>query len=432
VKELIMSKSAQYFKKAKELMPGGVNSPVRAFRSVKNDPLFIKSGKGCRINDVDGNEYIDFVGSWGPLILGHAQPEVINAIAETAQKGTSFGAPTELEIQLAEKIIELVPSVEMVRLVNSGTEATMSAIRLARGVTGRDKIIKFEGCYHGHGDSFLIKAGSGALTFGEPDSPGVPKSLAQDTLNAEYNKIQSVEKLFDQFGQKIAAVIVEPIAGNMGVIPPSPGFLEGLRTLCDKYNSVLIFDEVMTGFRVHPGGAQALYNIMPDLTTMGKVMGGGLPMAAYGGKKEIMKSLSPQGPVYQAGTLSGNPLAVSAGLKTLELVSQADFYESLNKKSVEFFENTQKFINDNNLPLTLNYVNSMGALFFKEGGVENFDDATKSDTGLFADYFNQLLTRGIYIAPSQFEALFVSQAHSKADLEYAAEIIFDSLIKSVK
>ncbi len=417
-----MKTSKLLFEEAQKVMPGGVNSPVRAFRSVNLDPLFIASGKGCKIKDVDGKEYIDFVGSWGPLILGHTHKEVLEAIRETADKGTSFGAPTELEIQLAEKIIEMVPSVEMVRMVNSGTEATMSAIRLARGYTGRDKIIKFEGCYHGHGDSFLIKAGSGALTLGEPNSPGVPHALARNTLIAQFNDLTSVQHLFAEAGKDISAVIVEPIAGNMGVIPPAPGFLEGLRKLCDEHGSLLIFDEVMTGFRVHPGGAQALYNnINPDLTTMGKVIGGGLPAAAYGGKKEIMEAVSPSGPVYQAGTLSGNPLAMAAGLKTLEIISGKGFFEKLNQKSVSFFESSKKYIKENGLPLTLNYVNSMGCLFFKEGKVENFTDAARSDTDRFAQYFAKLLEYGIYIAPSQFEALFISSVHSEEDLNIALD-----------
>ncbi|NOX87513.1 MAG: glutamate-1-semialdehyde 2,1-aminomutase [Calditrichaeota bacterium] len=412
-----MSKSLELFKKASQLMPGGVNSPVRAFRSVNLDPVFIASGKGCKIKDVDGNEYIDYVGSWGPLILGHAHPEVVKTLQETVELGTSFGAPTELEVRIAEKIIEMVPSVEMVRMVNSGTEATMSAIRLARGFTGRDKIIKFEGCYHGHGDSFLIKAGSGALTFGKPNSPGVPDSVAADTLTAEFNNLDSVEQLFEKAPNQISAVIVEPIAGNMGVVPPAKDFLKGLRQLCDKYGALLIFDEVMTGFRVHPGGAQTLYGITPDLTTMGKVIGGGLPAAAYGGKREIMEKIAPSGPVYQAGTLSGNPLAMAAGLKTLEIISEPGFFDELNRKANRFFEQLQKFIVQSDLPLSLNYVNSMGCLFFKPGGVTNFKEAVESDTKLFAGYFARMLQKGVYLAPSQFEAMFISDAHSESDLE---------------
>jgi len=423
-----MSKSKELFEKARQLMPGGVNSPVRAFKSVNLDPLFITSAKGCRITDADKKSYIDFVGSWGPMIVGHAHEEVIEVLQKTAAKGTSFGAPTELEIELAEKIIEMVKSVEMVRMVNSGTEATMSAIRLARGFTGRNHIIKFEGCYHGHGDSFLIKAGSGALTLGEPDSPGVPPGVAQNTLTAQYNDLASVQELFDHNPKQIAAVIVEPIAGNMGVVPPQKGFLEGLRELCTKNDSLLIFDEVMTGFRVHPGGAQALYNIDPDLTTMGKVIGGGLPAAAYGGKKEIMQKVAPSGPIYQAGTLSGNPLAVATGLKTLEIITRNGFFDDLNKKSVDFFETAKTFIRENNLPLSLNYVNAMGCLFFKEGKVENFQDAFKSDTKKFARYFEAMLEKGIYLAPSQFEAAFISSAHSVDDLNFTFEAMKEVLL----
>ena len=425
-----MSKSSQLFNKAKNLIPGGVNSPVRAFRSVNLDPLFIDSGKGSKIRDADGKEYIDYVGSWGPHILGHEHEDILEAIRKTAEKGTSFGAPTEMEIQIAERITEIVPSVEMVRLVNSGTEATMSALRLARGYTGRDKLIKFEGCYHGHGDSFLIKAGSGALTLGEPNSPGVPADFARNTLIADFNDADSVEELFKKYPDEIACVIIEPIAGNMGVIPPVTGFLEKLRRLCDQYNSLLIFDEVMTGFRVHPGGAQVIYNINPDLTTMGKVIGGGLPVAAYGGKKKIMEQVSPAGPVYQAGTLSGNPLAVAAGLKTLEIISRPGFFNQLNKKAVGFFESTKDLIKQKGWPLSLNYVNSMGCLFFKEGGVTNYWEATQSDTNKFAEFFGMLIKKGIYIAPSQFEAMFISSAHSEDDLSYTSDTI-KSILQSV-
>jgi glutamate-1-semialdehyde 2,1-aminomutase len=418
-----MSLSKDLFKKAQTLLPGGVNSPVRAFQSVNLDPLFIDSGKGCRIRDVDKNEYIDYVGSWGPLILGHAHEEVLEVLHETAAKGTSFGAPTELESQLAHKIIEMVPSVEMVRMVNSGTEATMSAIRLARGFTGRDKVIKFEGCYHGHGDSFLIKAGSGALTLGQPNSPGIPKDIAKNTLTATFNNLESVEQLFQANNNQIAAIIVEPVAGNMGVIPPQPGFLEGLRHLCNQNDSLLIFDEVMTGFRVHPGGAQALYKVFPDLTTMGKVIGGGLPAAAYGGKKEILKHIAPVGPVYQAGTLSGNPLAVAAGLKTLQIITRPNFFNNLNRLAQNFFANMQKLIEEKNWPLSLNYVNSMGCMFFKKGGVSDYAAATQADTQQFAQFFNALLQKGFYIAPSQFEAMFISAAHTVEDLNYTYDSV---------
>jgi glutamate-1-semialdehyde 2,1-aminomutase len=400
-------------------MPGGVNSPVRAFRSVNLEPVFISSGSGCRVVDSDGKEYIDFVGSWGPLILGHAHEEIVETVSETASRGTSFGAPTELEVRLAEKIVEMVPSVEMVRMVSSGTEATMSAVRLARGVTGRDKIVKFEGCYHGHGDAFLIKAGSGALTLGEPSSPGVPADVARGTLTAMYNDLESVRRLFDENPGSIAAVVVEPVAGNMGVVPPADGFLEGLRDLCDRGGSLLVFDEVMTGFRVHPGGAQALWGVRPDLTTMGKVIGGGLPAAAYGGKKDLMKQVAPDGPVYQAGTLSGNPLAVAAGLKTLEIISRPGFFESLNKRSNAFYDGTRDFVAENEMPLTVNNVNSMGCIFFKEGGVSGFADAVRSDLERFRRFFRLLLDAGIYVAPSQYEALFISSAHTGADLDTA-------------
>ena len=422
-----MNKNKELFQRAKRVMPGGVNSPVRAFRSVNLEPLFIASGYGSRIYDLEGREFIDYVGSWGPLILGHAHPEVIDTLREVLIKGTSFGAPTELEVQMAEKIVAMIPSIEMVRMVSSGTEATMSAIRLARGFTGRIKIIKFEGCYHGHGDSFLIKTGSGALTFGEPNSPGVPPSLARETLIAEFNNINSVERLFKNFPDEIAAVIVEPIAGNMGVIPPSKDFLPGLRELCTRYGALLIFDEVMTGFRVHPGGAQSLYQVTPDLTTLGKIMGGGLPAAAYGGKIEIMEKISPAGPIYQAGTLSGNPLAMAAGLKTLEIISRPGFFEELNTKSNWFFDELNQFIKEAELPLSLNYVNSMGCLFFRRGGVVNFKQAVQSNTDLFATYFRLMLQKGIYLAPSQFEAMFISSAHSKKDLNYTLETIKEVL-----
>lgn len=417
----IMNKSAELYLSAKKYIPGGVNSPVRAFKSVGRNPLFIKSAKGCKITDADDKTYIDFVGSWGPMIIGHAHEEVLEYLKETAAKGTSFGAPTELEIHIAEKIAQMVDSIDMVRLVNSGTEATMSAIRLARGFTKRDKIIKFDGCYHGHGDSFLVQAGSGALTLGEPNSPGVPVNAASDTLGAEFNNLNSVKELFKKYPEKIAAIIIEPVAGNMGVIPPVNGFLIGLRKLCDEFGALLILDEVMTGFRVHPGGAQALYNIKPDITTLGKIIGGGLPVGAYGGKKEIMEMLAPEGPVYQAGTLSGNPLAVSAGLKTLEIISRQGFYESLNQKSVSFFEETKKFIREKELPLTLNYVNSMGCLFFNQNEVQNFNDALKCDTEKFSSFFNNMLDAGVYLAPSQYEAMFISAAHTQEDLDFTID-----------
>lgn len=420
-------KNSELFEKAQQYIPGGVNSPVRAFSSVNRNPLFIESAKGAIITDTEKNQYIDYVGSWGPMILGHAHEEVIQAIVETAAKGTSFGAPTELEIDIAEKIVNLLPSVDMVRMVNSGTEATMSAVRLARGYTKRDDFIKFEGCYHGHGDSFLIKAGSGAMTFGEPNSPGVPADFAKHTIIAQFNDLESVDAIFKSNPDSIAAIIVEPIAGNMGVIPPAKGFLEGLRILCDKYGAVLIFDEVMAGFRVAKDSSQGLYGITPDLTTMGKIIGGGLPAAAYGGKREIMECVSPLGPVYQAGTLSGNPLAMAAGLKTLELISVDGFYDELNRKANDFFGSIQSTIDKNGYPLSLNYVNSMGCLFFTEGGVTNFSEASASDTEKFAKFFGLLLDNGVYIAPSQFEATFISMAHSDAMLEKTLGVMDDAL-----
>ena len=424
-----MSRSSDLFKLAKQVIPGGVNSPVRAFKSVDMNPLFIVSAKGSHITDADGHSYIDFVASWGPLIVGHAHEEILEAIRKAAERGTSFGAPTEMEIQVAEKITESVPSVEMVRLVNSGTEATMSAVRLARGYTGRSKIIKFDGCYHGHGDSFLIQAGSGALTLGKPNSPGVTQGVTQDTLSAEFNNLKSVQDLFEKFPDEIAAVIVEPIAGNMGVIPPVKGFLSGLRELCNEFGALLLFDEVMTGFRVHPGGAQTLYNVQPDLTTFGKIIGGGLPVGAFGGRKEIMEMLAPVGPVYQAGTLSGNPLAVAAGLKTLEIINRPGFYENLNKNSTQFFRQIQKFLDENELPLSLNFVNSMGCLFFKKGKVENFANALQCDTKKFAQYFREMIKAGVYLAPSQYEVVFISAAHTAEDLDFTLDKMKNVLLK---
>lgn len=426
---MVLNKSANLYSSAKKVIPGGVNSPVRAFKSVGQNPIFVLSAKGSRITDVDGRSYIDYVNSWGPMITGHADEEVLEILIATAKRGTSFGAPTELEIQIAEKIVALIPSIDMVRLVNSGTEATMSAIRLARGYTKRDKIIKFDGCYHGHGDSFLIQAGSGATTLGQPDSPGVPKSVAKDTLGAQFNNIKSVEDLFEKYPKDIAAVIVEPVAGNMGVIPPVEGFLSGLRDLCDAHDALLIFDEVMTGFRLHHCGAQCLYNVKPDITTLGKVIGGGLPVGAFGGRYEIMQLLAPTGPVYQAGTLSGNPLAVAAGLITLEIINRPDFFEKLNKKSSNFFEQIKKFIEYKDLPLTVSYVNSMGCLFFKKGRIENYNDALKCDRKKFTRYFGKLLQAGIYIAPSQYEAMFISAAHTKEDLDYTYHTMQNVLLE---
>lgn len=412
------SKSQKLFKKAQRLIPGGVNSPVRAFKSVGRTPVFIQKALGSKMWDVDGNEYIDYVGSWGPMILGHAHPAILDAIRTAASDGTSFGAATEREVEMAELICSIMPSVEMVRMVNSGTEATMSAIRLARAFTGKDIIIKFEGCYHGHADSFLIKAGSGAMTFGVPDSPGVPQAIGSATLNARYNDLSSVEKLIDAHQNQIAALIVEPVVGNMGCVPPNKGFLKGLRSLCTKNNIVFILDEVMTGFRVSLGGAQQLYDIRPDLTTMGKIIGGGLPVGAYGGKKEMMKLVAPSGPMYQAGTLSGNPLAMAAGIAMLRMLkSDSTIYRSLEEKSAKLEKGIRSIIETNNLPLTQNRVGSMFTLFFTKERVIDYDTAKTSDTKKFAAYFSSMLDQGIYLAPSQFEAAFMSTAHSEEDIE---------------
>jgi glutamate-1-semialdehyde 2,1-aminomutase len=405
------------FERARRSIPGGVNSPVRAFKSVGIDPLFLTHSEGAYVWDADGNRFIDYVGSWGPLILGHSHPKVIEAIIKQASIATSFGAPTELEIELAELVISIMPSIEMLRMVSSGTEATMSAIRLARGYTGREKIIKFEGCYHGHGDSFLIKAGSGALTLGSPNSPGVTVGTAKDTLNARYNDLVSVENLISANRGEIAAIIVEPIAGNVGVVPPKPGFLQGLRQICDREKIVLIFDEVMTGFRVALGGAQELYGVRPDLTTLGKIIGGGLPVGAFGGKREIMEMLSPIGPVYQAGTLSGNPLAMAAGLATLRTLRDENPYAELERKSAYLENCIAENIRSANIKATQTRVGSMLCLFFTDQEVTDYESAITSDTKAFAKYFRAMLEDGIYLAPSQFEAMFVSAAHSDEDLE---------------
>lgn len=411
-------KSESLYQKAVKLLPGGVNSPVRAFKSVGGVPVFIENGEGSKIYDVDGNEYIDYVGSWGPHLFGHNPPFIKQALIDAIEKGTSFGAPTELEIQLAELVKELVPSVEMIRFVNSGTEATMSAIRVARAFTKRDKIIKFEGCYHGHADFFLIKAGSGALTFGVPTSPGVTQNNAKDTLVAEFNKIDSVKDLIQRNKNEIAAIILEPIAGNMGVIPAEKNFLEELRQICDEEKIVLIFDEVMTGFRVAKGGAQEIYNIKPDLTTFGKIIGGGLPVGAYGGKIEIMSMVSPAGPVYQAGTLSGNPLAMSAGIAALTHIKEnPDIYNLIEKKSAKLETGLKDILSTFNKSFALNRSGSMMTLFFVEDEVRYYENAIKSDTKLFANYFHRMLERGIYLAPAQFEAFFVSTVHTDEDIE---------------
>jgi glutamate-1-semialdehyde 2,1-aminomutase len=423
------NKSIAAFQEAQKHIPGGVNSPVRSFGSVGGNPPFIAKASGSKVTDIDGNEYIDYVGSWGPMILGHAHPAVVKAIQETAALGASFGAPTELETEMAQLIKKLVPSIDMVRMVNSGTEATMSALRLARGYTRRNLVVKFEGCYHGHNDSFLIQAGSGALTFGTPNTPGVTEGTARDTLSAQFNDLASVEQLFEKHKNQIAAVILEPVTGNMGVIVPEREFVEGLRKLCDENNTVLIFDEVMTGFRLGKGGAQELLGITPDLTTFGKIIGGGLPVGAYGGKQEIMNLLAPKGPVYQAGTLSGNPLAMAAGITTLRLLDETpDFYENLEKSSVLLEEGLQNNLKELQFDGVINRVGSMFTLFFtKEKRVNSFADVKKCDTKLFAEYFRISLESGIYLAPSQYEAGFVSAAHTNEDIERTVEASYMAL-----
>ena len=404
-------RSKSLFEKAKQFIPGGVNSPVRAFRAVGGNPLFMRKAKGAYLYDEDGNQYIDLINSWGPMILGHAHPKVEDAVREALADSPSFGAPTAREVEMAELICSMIPSVEKVRMVNSGTEATMSAVRVARGYTGRDKIIKMEGCYHGHGDSFLIAAGSGVMTFGMPDSPGVTRGTAQDTLTAPFNNLDAVEELIDNNPANIAAIILEPVVGNMGCVPPQPGYLFGLRELCTKHGILLIFDEVMTGFRLAAGGAQDLYQINPDLTTLGKIIGGGLPVGAYGGRREIMDFVSPAGPIYQAGTLSGNPMAMAAGLAILkELQSSPGIYEELNTISAFLADGLRAQLNDRGLPFTINQVGSMFTLFFTANAVTDFDSAKMCDTAMFGKYFNAMLQRGVYLAPSQFEALFVSHA----------------------
>lgn len=417
------------FAEAQKHIPGGVNSPVRSFKSVDGDPLFIASAKGAKVFDIDGHEYIDYVGSWGPMILGHAHPDVVMAIQKTAAKGASFGAPTLLETEMALQIKKMVPSVDSVRMVNSGTEATMSALRLARGYTKRELVIKFEGCYHGHNDSFLIKAGSGALTLGTPNSPGVTSGTAKDTLIAAYNDLESVKELFVRYTDQIAAVILEPVVGNMGVVIPQPGFLQGLRDLCTKYGSVLIFDEVMTGFRLSKGGAQVLFGITPDLSTFGKIIGGGLPVGAYGGKQEIMDMLAPKGPVYQAGTLSGNPLAMSAGLTTLKILDETDgFYEMLEEKSARLENGIKKCLTDLNFPGVVNRVGSMFTLFFTENDrVTSYTEACTSNTLTYAKYFKMALEAGVYLAPSQFEAGFMSAAHTTKKIDKTIEATYEAL-----
>ncbi len=409
-------RSKREFRRARRLIPGGVNSPVRAFGSVGGVPRFIASARGARIRDVDGNEYIDYVGSWGPMILGHAHPKVLAAVREAMKAGTSFGAPTSRETDLAEAIRRVLPSIQKVRMVSSGTEATMSALRLARGVTGRDRILKFDGCYHGHSDGLLVGAGSGVATLGIPGSPGVPKAMTDLTIVAPYNDLEATRRAFENWGDEIAAIIVEPVAGNMGCIPPVPGFLKGLRNLCDEFGALLIFDEVMTGFRVARGGAQRLYRVKPYLTTLGKIVGGGLPAAAYGGRRDLMARIAPEGDVYQAGTLSGNPLAVAAGLATLELLEADGVYETLSERSAVLASGLEEIGRERGVPITTRSVGGMFGFFFHPGPVESFAQAQQSDAAAFRCFFGAMLEEGIHLAPSPYEAGFVSLAHRSREL----------------
>ena len=426
-----MTRSEMLFKEAARFIPGGVNSPVRAFGSVGETPRFIASAKGAYMTDVDGNTYLDFVGSWGPMILGHSHPAVLDAVLEACREGLSFGAATEREVEMAELICSLVPSIEMVRMVNSGTEAVMSAIRAARGFTGRSKIVKFAGCYHGHSDSMLVKAGSGVMTAGIPDSAGVPEGCTRDTLTAVYNDLQSVEDIFGACGAEIAAVIVEPVAANMGVVLPEEGFLTGLRRICDENGALLIFDEVITGFRLSLSGAQGYFGVHPDLTTFGKIIGGGMPVGAYGGRKDVMELIAPSGPVYQAGTLSGNPVAMAAGLAQLRLLRDTpDFYEELNRKGDVFFGNIKEAVREAGKPWQVNHIGSLGCIFFTDNPVENYAQAKTADTKAFAEYFSWMLEHGIYVAPSQFEAMFLSSAMTEEELAGVLETLKEYLNKS--
>ena len=417
-----MGRSEELFEEAVNLIPGGVNSPVRAFGSVGMTPRFIASAEGAYMTDADGKRYLDYVGSWGPMILGHANPMVLEKVMEACRRGLSFGAATEAEVDMARLICSMVPSVEMVRMVNSGTEAVMSAVRAARGYTGRNKIIKFEGCYHGHSDAMLVKAGSGVMTAGVPDSSGVPAGCTEDTLLAVYNDLDSVKDLFNAWDGQIAALIVEPVGANMGVVPPAPGFLEGLRKLCTEHGAVLIFDEVITGFRLARGGAQEYYGIQADLTTYGKIIGGGMPVGAYGGRREIMEVVSPVGKVYQAGTLSGNPVAMAAGLAQLTYLNEhPEIYKDLERKGELLYGGMENLCREHNLPYQVNHVSSLGCLFFSADPVTDYASAKKSDTKAFTEYFRQMLESGIYIAPSQFEAMFLSAAHTDEELEFTLE-----------
>jgi len=417
-----MTEASVLFSEAKQYIPGGVNSPVRSFNGVGGTPVYFSRAEGPYVYDSENARYIDYVGSWGPMIVGHAHPEVIAAVKQSAEKGLSFGAPTEIETAMAKKVCELLPSVELVRMVSSGTEATMSALRLARGYTGRDKIVKFEGCYHGHSDSLLVKAGSGALTLGVPSSPGVPAALAADTVTLTYNDSEAVQATFAEIGEQIACIIVEPVAGNMNCIPPEPGFLETLRQVCDQYGAVLIFDEVMTGFRVGLRGAQGLYGVRPDLTTLGKIIGGGLPVGAFGGSRKIMECLAPLGPVYQAGTLSGCPVAMAAGLKTLELIAAPGFYDGLTAKTAQLLSGLQQAANVSGIAFTTNQVGAMFGVFFSEQTpVSRFAQVVACDQERFKCFFHAMLARGVYMAPSAFEAGFVSSAHTAADIDATVE-----------
>lgn len=415
------SKSQALYNKSIKHIPGGVNSPVRAFKSVGGDPLFIQRGHGSKIYDVDGNEYIDYVCSWGPLILGHSHPDVVAALREQAGNGTSYGAPTELELKMAKMVTDAFPTIELVRMVSSGTEATMSAVRLARGYTGRDKIVKFEGCYHGHGDSFLIKAGSGALTLGVPTSPGVPAPIAGLTIAAKYGDLDALSKIFEEEGENIAAIIIEPVAGNMGLVPPQPGYLEGLRDITKRNGTLLIFDEVITGFRVAYGGVQTLKDIEPDLTCLGKIIGGGMPVGAYGGKREIMEQMAPTGPVYQAGTLSGNPMAMVAGIATLKVLRSEGVYDKLEGMAARLADGLKEAAKQAGAKASFNRVGSMLCTFFTDKAVVDYDTATSADTDKYALYFHAMQEQGVYLAPSQFETSFVSLAHTDEDIEKTIE-----------